>query len=228
MTPLHPHSNPIYDVDGIFTPLYRCGSWGTELSSVPPSISPCSLPYFSPQHWLPWPHYAFPLFVCLYHPPTNFPQAGIPVCFVYWNWEYSGNVCWMNEPAQVSTNGWQAVWVQSITWYLTIFSSSLLLSTNVGSQEDGGVGGSWAHPVPQTYQENSYIYSTNSENDLKTGRTDLPQFVIKRRPYWKGQEGQSHGHQTPGETPTNRGTPQARRSKTERSDPTPGTPGTGV
>lgn len=37
--------------------------------------------------------------------------------------------------------------------------------------------------------DSSYIYTTNSENDLKIGRADLPQLVIEIKPHQKGWGG---------------------------------------
>lgn len=56
----------------------------------------------------------------------------------------------------------------------------------VGRRVDGEVGGSQAYLVPQIHGGNGYLYVPNSENDLKTGRTDLPQLVIERRLHTKG------------------------------------------
>ena len=44
--------------------------------------------------------------------------------------------------------------------------------------ENGKAGRSWAHLIPRTHKNNSY---TNSENDLKTGRTDFPQLILNLR-----------------------------------------------
>ena len=50
----------------------------------------------------------------------------------------------------------------------------------VGVPEDGGVGGSRAHPNPWT-QENRHNSTTNSEKDLNTGRTAFPQLTTEKR-----------------------------------------------
>ena len=38
--------------------------------------------------------------------------------------------------------------------------------------EDGGVGGSWAHLIPQIHLDNTHISADNPENNPKTGTID--------------------------------------------------------
>lgn len=42
------------------------------------------------------------------------------------------------------------------------------------------------HFLPWTHQGNDYLYTTNSVNNLKTGRTDLPKLVVGKSSHGKG------------------------------------------
>lgn len=64
------------------------------------------------------------------------------------------------------------------------------------SREDGGVGGSQAHPVDAT--KNTHIRVNNSEDDQKTGRTNPPQLSVEKRPHQSGWEGQTCGREPNG------------------------------
>lgn len=62
---------------------------------------------------------------------------------------------------------------------------------------------------------------------LKPGRTDLPQLVVERRPYQKGEEGGDIvGNQTPSTT-NHKQNGHHKHSEGRGSERAPGTPGTG-
>lgn len=115
----------------------------------------------------------------------------------------SGKTQWCNPQnlKQVTLN---PTWVPQHPWgqggtmvYQSLFRSHSCLKSwdqEVG-QKDGRIVGSWAHLIPWTHWDVSYIYATNSENDLKTSKTDLPQLIAKRRPHWEGWEGWRHGQE---------------------------------
>ena len=73
----------------------------------------------------------------------------------------------------------------------------------------------------------NYISTTNSENDLKTGWTDIPQLIKKRRPQQIGQRDKDIvGNQSSGNTYQKWKVHHKHREGTE-ADTTPGTPDTG-